>query len=180
MYTLQRSLISSLHIAVYQTHQFPGTIKPQTSTANAVPQNDAYRHLLRKIAKSLSTEEVEDLCFISTEANSSGVRNKTNFSGIVLFKFFEQRMLITAENLEYLRNHLKNIYRVDLCHLIDEYNNTHLSGTSFEDRKPFAKSHPHLSHVEPHPLPNNVGPLPPSSVESHPPPFNPEYHDQSK
>jgi len=157
----------------YQIHQLPSKIKPQTNTANVAPHNNEYRHLLRKIAKLLTTDEVEDLCFISTEANSSGIRNKTNFSGIVLFKFFEQRMLITAENLEYLRNHLKNIYRVDLCHLIDEYTNTYLSGTH---RKPFAKPNP---HVESHPLPNNVGPPLSTSVESRPPPFNPEY-DQSK
>jgi len=49
--------------------------------------------------KLLSTDEMEDLCFIS---NSSGICNKANFIGIV---FFEQRMLITAENLEYLWNH---------------------------------------------------------------------------
>ncbi|XP_065917741.1 uncharacterized protein [Dysidea avara] len=155
---------------VYQTLQIPGTLRQQTNTANAAPLNNAYRHLLRKIIKSLSTDEVDDLCFISTEANSSSVRNKANFSGIVLFKFFEQRMLITAENLDYLQSLLKDISRIDLCHLIDEYTNTYLSGTSFTYREPFAK--PHL-HAEPHPLPTNAS----SSVESRPPPFNPEFND---
>ncbi|XP_065918399.1 caspase-8-like [Dysidea avara] len=155
---------------VYQTLQIPGIFRQQTNTVNATPLNNAYRHLLRKIIKSLSTEEVDDLCFISTEVNSSSVRNKANFSGMVLFKFFEQRMLITAENLDYLQSLLKDISRIDLCHLIDEYTNTYLSETSFTYREPFTK--PHL-HVEPHPLPTNAL----SSVESRPPPFNPEFSD---
>ena len=158
---------------MYQTLQIPGIFRQQTNTVNATPLNNAYRHLLRKIIKSLSTEEVDDLCFISTEVNSSSVRNKANFSGMVLFKFFEQRMLITAENLDYLQSLLKDISRIDLCHLIDEYTNTYLSETSFTYREPFTK--PHL-HVEPHPLPTNAL----SSVESRPPPFNPEFSDHSK
>ena len=98
----------SLHIYIVVC-QIPNTMRQQSNTMNNAPRNSAFRNLLRRIIKSLSMEEVEGLCYISTEANPSGIRNKANFSGIVLFKFFEQRTLITAENLEYLRNHLKNI-----------------------------------------------------------------------
>ncbi|XP_065918396.1 uncharacterized protein [Dysidea avara] len=167
--------------AVYQAHQFWGTIRQQqTNTVSTTPLDNAYHHLLRKIIKSLSTEEVEDLCFISTEANSSSVRNKANFSGMVLFKFFEQRMLISAENLEYLQNHLKNIYRMDLCHLIDEYNNNHLRGPSFSHSVQLAEPLPQSSQLKFNPSPTNVGPHPSSSVGSRPPPFNPEYHDKTQ
>jgi len=158
------------YIAEYQS-QLNGTIRQQTNKLNS---DSAYRHLLKRVIKSLSTDDVEDLCFISTEANSSGIRNKANFNGIVLFKFFEQRMLITAENLEYLRNHLKNICRIDLCRLIDEYVNTHVSGSSFVQ---FAEQLPQSSQSKPHPSPTDMGPHPSSSVGTRP---IPEYHDQSK
>jgi len=114
--------------------------------------------------KSLSSEEVDELCYISTEANSSGVRNKANFSGMVLFKFFEQRRLITADNLEYLRSHLKNISRIDLCHLIDEYFNTYLNDSSFVNSDPSPVPHPQSLPTEPHPLPASVGPRPPPII----------------
>ena len=173
MYTHTLTLCTqfSLHIAVCQ---IPNTMRQQNNTMNTSPRNNAYRHLLRKIIKSLNKEEVDDLCYISTEVNSSGIRNKANFSGIVLFKFFEQRMLITAENLEYLRNHLKTITRIDLCHAIDEYANTYLNGTPIVQ---FAESRPVSSHVELHQSPTNVGPRPPSYLESHRPP---DYHNQCK
>jgi len=91
---------------------------------------------------------------------------------MVLFKFFEQRRLITADNLEYLGNHLKNINRVDLCHLIDEYTNTYLNGSSFLNSESLPVPHPQSIPAGSHPLP--------ASVRPRPPPFNPDYRDHSK
>ncbi|XP_065918503.1 uncharacterized protein [Dysidea avara] len=116
---------------------------------NAAPPHNNYRQLLRRILKSLSTEEVNELCYISQEAISAGVQNKINFSGTVLFKFFEQRMLITANNLDYLRDSLQSIDRIDLCKLIDDYTITYVNGPSLSHSEPLTQLHP--SYVEPHP-----------------------------
>ena len=112
------------------------------------------------------------MCYISPEADSSGVRNKANFNGMVLFKFFEQRRLITADNLEYLQSHLKNISRVDLCHLIDEYTTTYLNGSTLAHSVQIVEPQ---SHLQPHPTPTDTRP----PAEARPPPFNPEHGKRS-
>ena len=127
--------------------------------------NNNYRILLRRISKSLSTEEVNDMCYISQEAQSAGVQNKINFNGTVLFKFFEQRMLITDGNLDYLRELLQSIERIDLCKLIDDYMNSYLSGPFSSHSEPFAQLHSSepllqssklLSYIEPRPHSSHV------------------------
>ena len=147
---------------------------------NILPPNNSYRILLRKISKSLTTEEVNDLCYISQEAQSAGVQNKINFNGTVLFKFFEQRMLITDGNLDYLRESLQSIERIDLCKLIDDYMNNHLSGKSSTHSEPFIQLHssePHLQSSKPQ---SHAGSCPHSShVVPHLQSSCPESHPQS-
>jgi len=121
-----------------------------------LPPDNSYRILLRRLSKSLNSEEVNDLCYISHEVHSSGIQNKTNFNGTVLFKFFEQRMLIIDGNLDYLRELLQSIERMDLCKLIDDYMSTYLNGPFSSYSEPleqsFAQSHLQASYGKPQSL----------------------------
>ena len=78
--------------------------------------------LLKRISDSLDPEQVNSLCYVSVEAEKAGIRNREDFSGIVLLDFFHKMMLITPNNLIYLTNQLHAIDRMDLCSLIDQYN----------------------------------------------------------
>jgi len=163
---------------------------------NTEPLQNSYRYFLKRIVKSLSPKEVNDLCYISQEAYSAGLQNKTTFSGTILFKFFEQRMLITPDNLDFLRNCLQSINRLDLCKQIDDYTITCLNEPPLSYGEPLTQLHPpfeephpqssyvgqcpQLSHVDlcsqsyvkPHPQPSyEEPPLQSSYMESHPPSY---------
>jgi len=113
------------------------------------PPNNNYHVLLRRISKSLSKEELR---YISQQPRSAGIQNKTNFNGTVLFKFFEHQMLITHDNLDYLRSCLQSIRRIDLCKLIDDYTNNYLNPQSphvVPHLQPYSEPHPQSLYAEP-------------------------------
>jgi len=104
-----------------QTMDFFGIPEPQLNT---------YHQILRKISNSLSSEQVQELCYLE------GIRHRANLSGTMLFNFFEQSVLIAPNNLEYLRVLLYRIGRVDLCNFIDQYTRTFLGGQPRPLNKP--------------------------------------------
>ena len=89
---------------------------------------NVYRQVLRQISNSLSTEELHNLCYISEEAMTAGMLHRANLNGVAVFNFLESRLLISPDNLEYLREKLYRIHRLDLHHLIEQYIRSYLGG----------------------------------------------------
>ena len=91
-------------------------------------QLNVYRQVLRQISNSLRANELQELCYCCEEAEAAGVQHKANLTGIALFNFLEQRRLIFPDNLEYLRERLYTIRRMDLQNLVDLYTRSYLGG----------------------------------------------------
>ena len=89
---------------------------------------NVYRQLLRRISNSLRAEDIQRLCCSSQEAEMAGIRHKANANGTTLFDFFEKRTLISPDNLEYLKELLCLIGRLDLQNLIEQYTRSYLAG----------------------------------------------------
>ena len=89
---------------------------------------NVYRQVLRQISNSLKVNELQELCISCEEARAAGVQHRVNLTGITLFNFLEQEHLISPDNLEYLREPLYVIGRMDLQHWIDQYTRSYLGG----------------------------------------------------
>ena len=89
---------------------------------------NVYRQVLRQISNSLSADELHSLCYISEEAVTAGMLHRANLNGVTLFNFLESRLLISPDNLEYLRERLYKIHRLDLHHMVEQYTSSYLGG----------------------------------------------------
>jgi len=101
-----------------------------------------YNQLLWKVSNSLSQEQVRQLCYLSQEAEREGILHRPFLSSTMLFNFFEQQVLITPNNLEYLRQLLYQIGQMDLCALIDHYTTVWLGGQPAPLVKPTIQAPP--------------------------------------
>ena len=59
---------------------------------------------------------------------TAGILHRANLNGIALFNFLENKLLISPDNLEYLREQLYRIGQLDLCNLIEQYTRSYLGG----------------------------------------------------
>ena len=108
-------------------------IQQQQQTRNEFPnvpeaRLNVYRQVLRQISNSLRADELQNLCYISEEARTAGILHRANLNGIALFNFLESKLLISPDNLEYLRERLCTINRLDLRHLVEQYTRSYLGG----------------------------------------------------
>jgi len=101
-------------------------------------QLSTYRVLLNRISNSLELRQVRTICYLSKEAEYAGVIHRANLSGSMLFNFFEQQVLISPKNLQYLQDMLQNVGRLDLCQWIDQYTMTFMHGQPVALNKPLA------------------------------------------
>ena len=113
----------SSYVDVQQPHQ-PRVEFPNVPEA----QLNVYRQVLRQISNSLRGDDLQSLCYSSQEASMAGIQHRANVNGITLFNFLEKKLLISPDNLEYLRELLYTIGRMDLQNLIEQYTRSYLGG----------------------------------------------------
>ena len=122
---------------------------------------NVYRQVLRQISNLLTADEVQSLCYCCVEAEAAGVKHKANLTGITLFNFLEQKSLISPDNLDYLRELLNTIGRMDLQNLIEQYTRSYLG------REPTPLIKQDVVHQQQHM---------PAFNPSIPPSYNPSFH----
>ena len=110
----------------------------QNTNVFDVPENqlNTYRLLLKRISSTMDLQQLRTICYLSQEAEYAGIQHRANLNGITLLNFFEQSLLISPKNLQYLRDLLHNVGRLDLCQWIDQYNMTFMRGQPVTLNKP--------------------------------------------
>lgn len=124
-------------------------------------QLNVYRQLLRHISNSLRVDDVRNLCYSSQEAEMAGIQHRANVNGTTLFDFLEKKLLISPNNLDYLRERLYTIGRMDLQNLIEQYTRTYLGGylVPLSGQAPLVQQH-----------------VQQPQYDYERPPYNPSYH----